>query len=110
MFQEDIKKWAEASRGKVNLLNSNTVGYFIASMLAGFYVGFAICLIFTIQTLIPGAPTKVIMGFCFSIALTLVVIAGAELFTGNNMVMTVGLSQKTIPLSGAIKLWVICWI
>ncbi len=110
MFQEDIKKWAEASRGKVNLLNSNPVGYFIASMLAGFYVGFAICLIFTIQTLIPGAPTKVIMGFCFSIALTLVVIAGAELFTGNNMVMTVGLSQKTIPLSGAIKLWTVCWI
>ncbi|WP_322627306.1 formate/nitrite transporter family protein [Aedoeadaptatus coxii] len=110
MFQEDANRWAEAAKDKVNLLHSHPGGYFIASMLAGLFVGFAICLVFTIQTLIPGASTKVLMGFCFSIALTLVVIAGAELFTGNNMVMTLGLARKTVTLPDTLKLWAVCWI
>lgn len=110
MFQEDANRWAETAKDKVNLLRSHPGGYFIASMLAGLFVGFAICLVFTIQTLIPGASTKVLMGFCFSIALTLVVIAGAELFTGNNMVMTLGLARKTVTLPDTLKLWAVCWI
>lgn len=110
MFQEDVRKMANAAKGKVDLLNSHPGRYLIASMLAGLFVGFAICLIFTIQTYIPGTPTKVLMGFCFTIALTLVVIAGAELFTGNNMVMTLGLAKKTVSLPDALKLWAICWI
>lgn len=110
MFQDDVKKWSVAARGKVDLLNYHPGRYLIASMLAGLFVGFAICLVFTIQTLIPGASTKVLMGFCFSIALTLVVIAGAELFTGNNMVMTLGLARKTVTLPDTLKLWAVCWI
>lgn len=110
MFQEDANRWAETAKDKVNLLRSHPGRYLIASMLAGLFVGFAICLVFTIQTLIPGASTKVLMGFCFSIALTLVVIAGAELFTGNNMVMTLGLARKTVTLPDTLKLWAVCWI
>lgn len=110
MFQDDVKKWSVAARGKVDLLNYHPGRYLIASILAGLFVGFAICLVFTIQTLIPGGSTKVLMGFCFSIALTLVVIAGAELFTGNNMVMTLGLARKTVTLPDTLKLWAVCWI
>lgn len=80
-------------------------------MLAGAYVGFGILLIFTIGGLLNGAPhTKIIMGVSFGIALSLVVIAGSELFTGNNFVMSLGLMNKTVKLEETIKLWVICWL
>lgn len=110
MFQEDANRWAETAKDKVTLLHSHPGRYLIASMLAGLFVGIAICLVFTIQALMPAPSTKIIMGFCFSIALTLVVIAGAELFTGNNMVMTLGLARKTVTLPDTLKLWAVCWI
>ena len=50
------------------------------------------------------------MGIFFSVALSLVVIAGAELFTGNNMVMFAGYLKKTVSLGEVLKLWLICWI
>ena len=39
---------------------------------------------------------KFIMGGCFGVALSLVLMAGAELFTGSNFVMAVGMFQKKV--------------
>jgi nitrite transporter NirC len=80
-------------------------------MLAGMYVGFGIVLIYTIGGLSSGASyTKILMGACFGIALSLVIMAGAELFTGNNMIMTMGIAKKSVTLKDAIKLSVICYL
>lgn len=46
MYQEEFMAVGQASIGKVNFLRKNPVGYFLASMLAGIYVGFGILLIF----------------------------------------------------------------
>ena len=35
--------------------------------------------------------------------------AGSELFTGNNMIMTMGIAKKSVTLKDAIKLSVICF-
>ncbi len=80
---------------------SNIVGYFLAAMLAGFYVGIGILLIFSIGGQLGNSPfTKVIIGISFDIALRLVIIAGGELFTGNNLVITCGiLNKKSLSLS-----------
>ncbi|MDD7362701.1 MAG: formate/nitrite transporter family protein [Peptoniphilus sp.] len=111
MFQEDVRRFADTAAAKMHLFNDNLPGYFVASMLAGLYVGLGACVTFTIQALMNGVPgAKVVMGLAFSIALTLVVIAGAELFTGNNLVMSLGLSQKTVRLKDTAKLWIVCWI
>lgn len=111
MFKEEVDAVAEGAKKKVIFLKNNPLGYFIASMLAGMYVGFGILLIFTIGGQLQGAPhTKLIMGLSFGIALSLVVIAGSELFTGNNMVMTLGLMNRKVTLPEAIKLWLVCWI
>jgi nitrite transporter NirC len=45
------------------------------------------------------------MGVSFGIALSLVIFAGSELFTGNNMVMTIGLLAKKISLNELNKVW-----
>lgn len=49
MYQEEFMAVGQASIGKVNFLRKNPVGYFLASMLAGIYVGFGILLIFPLE-------------------------------------------------------------
>ncbi|MCQ9206238.1 MAG: formate/nitrite transporter family protein, partial [Omnitrophica bacterium] len=57
-----------------------------SSVLAGTYVGIGIALVFSIGAPLAGSSSmflRPLMGVSFGIALTLVVFAGAELFTGN---------------------------
>ena len=111
MFKEEFNVAANAAVAKKNLLNNNLLGYIMLSMLAGMFVGFGVLLVFTLSGALDGAPyTKLVMGIGFSVALSLVIIAGAELFTGNNLVMTAGYLKKTVNIGDVIKLWVICWL
>lgn len=111
MFNEEFTAAADGAAGKVRLLGSNPAGYFLLSMLAGAYVGFGILLVFTLSGTLAGAPyTRLVMGACFGVALSLVIMAGAELFTGNNFVMAAGILRKTVTVKDTLKLWLICWI
>ena len=111
MFNEEFTAASKGAAAKSALLKKNPVGYFLLSMLAGAYIGFGILLVFTLSGALAGAPyTKLVMGCCFGVALSLVVIAGAELFTGNNLVMTAGLLRKTVTVADALKLWGVCWL
>lgn len=111
MFVEEVSAIANAAVKKLELQQKSITGYFIASILGGAYIGFGVLLAFTIGGLLEGAPyTRIIMGLSFGVALSLVVIAGAELFTGNNMVMAIGVMRETITFATLIKLWMLCWI
>ncbi len=114
MFQEEIAAVAQLAVKKVNMMKSRTLAYFILAMLAGIYVALAMFFIFTIGGQLKGtelAPlSKTIMGFSFPVALSLVMIAGSELFTGNNFVMTIGVYRKQISVMDMLKLWCICWL
>ena len=94
MFQEEVNGVAAAAMKKVALMNNKPLSYLLLSMLAGMFVGLGILLIFTIGGLLSSAGfagTKIVMGISFGIALSLVIMAGSELFTGNNFVMTIGM-------------------
>ncbi|HCW52279.1 MAG TPA: nitrite transporter NirC [Clostridium sp.] len=113
MFKEEFNKVANAAKAKNQLLKENKAGFFISSMLAGMYVGMAIMLIFTIGGLLnkAGSPaTKIVMGLSFGGALSLVVFAGSELFTGNNFVMTVGSLSKSVSWLDTIKVWIMTFL
>lgn len=111
MFKEEFEAAANGAVSKYTLLKKNPGGYFVLSMLAGMFIGFGVLLAFTAGGLLAGAPaTKLVMGAAFGVALSLVVMAGGELFTGNNMVMAAGILKKKITLSNAVYLWIICWI
>jgi nitrite transporter NirC len=111
MFVEEFTAAGNAAKAKCGLLSRNPVGYFVASMLAGMFIGLGILLIFSLGGQLAGAPhTKLVMGASFGIALSLVVIAGAELFTGNNLVAFAGLLQKTISAGQLVKLGIVCYI
>lgn len=71
----------------------------LAAMLAGGFVGLGIVLLVSVSAPLAAAGhplTKLVQGTVFGLALTLVVFAGAELFTGNTMVMTQGLLARRV--------------
>lgn len=111
MFQEDVQAGVAAALKKLHLLHNRPAAYFVSSALAGMFVGFGVLLAFTIGGLLQGfAGTKIIMGLSFGIALSLVVMAGSELFTGNNLIMALGIFQKKVTVRDAALLWGFCWL
>jgi nitrite transporter len=113
MFKEEINKITEAAENKMRYMQSSPAGYLVLSALAGVYVGFGIILIFSIGGPIhagAGPFLKLVMGASFGIALSLVIFAGSELFTGNNMVLLVGKLQNKISTGLVVKSWLLCYL
>src|SRR6266851_5070794 len=113
MYNDAINTLADQAAAKLAAQRRSLVGHFIRSMLAGMYVGAAIVLIFTvgafINTSAPGA-TKLLMGVCFGGALTMVIFAGSELFTGSNLVLTLGVLSGKARMSDLGANWLWTWI
>lgn len=113
MYIETVNKIAEGAVNRAKFIQRSLAKYFISSMMAGVYVGFGVMLIFSI-----GAPlwavnspaTKAVMGAGFGIALSLIIFAGAELFTGNNLFMTIGTLTKEVTLKDTLKVWVFSYL
>ncbi len=58
-----------------------------------------------------GSPfTKIVMGVSFGVALSLVIMAGSELFTGNNLIMTAGALDKKVTWGDAFQVWLFSYI
>ncbi len=113
MVQETIIGFSAAAKKKVSFMNNSIGRYLALSALAGVYVGLGIILIFSIGDPVAhagGPGLKALMGASFGIALTLVIFAGSELYTGNNMVMTIGVLTKKITILNLLKLWVVCYV
>ncbi|MDF9866485.1 nitrite transporter NirC [Bacilli bacterium PM5-3] len=111
MYRDLIDSVSAAGMKKLAFCNQKTGKYFIASILAGFFVGLGILLIFSISGQLGAQPyTKIIMGVSFGVALSLVIMAGSELFTGNNFVLGVSLLDKKAKLLEVIKLWIVCYL
>lgn len=111
MYNDEYAASAAGAAAKAGLLRKNPLGYFLLSALAGAYIGFGILLSFTVSGTLGAIPfTKIAMGLSFGVALSLVVIAGAELFTGNAFVMFNGLRLKTVTAGDVVKLWIVCYL
>ena len=108
MYTEALETAASLSLAKSAYLKSSKLSYLIASILAGAYVGFGIILIFCLGAPLASANSSVvnlIMGLSFGIALTLVIFAGSELFTGNAMYMVIGLLEKKVSGKDLFGVW-----
>jgi len=96
---------------KVNFYNKDKLAYFISSSLAGMYVGICMVLINVMAASLGNIGSlKMLQGVSFAAALSLVVFAGAELFTGNVFVMFAGVKCGAVKFSDALGLTVFCYI
>ena len=109
MFTESINKCAATAERVVKLDRENPFGYWVASMMAGAYVGLGIILIFTLGNLVDPALRPLVMGATFGIALTLVINAGAELYTGHTMFLTFGVKAGRISSASAVRSGLQSW-
>lgn len=99
MYAKTVDHFAHYARKKADLWKHNPLGGLLAGMLAGLFIGLGIALIFAI-----GAPfyddhnpaLKLVMGASFGIALSLVIFAGSDLFTGNTMAMPLGAFRGSV--------------
>ena len=84
---------------------------FVLAILAGAFIAFGATyfLVFLGDSAVPFAAQRMVGGICFSLGLVLVLCCGAELFTGN-MLMVTGLASGKIKLGGLVRNWVIVWL
>ena len=107
---ETIAYFINHAAEKLQLLKSNPLGFLISSAFAGAYVGIGIILIFSVGQVADPTIRPLVMGVSFGIALTLVIFAGSELFTGYTMHMTLGTLSGSISVRSLVATWIFSWI
>ena len=113
MFRDEFLAVCKAAETKTNFGKENLTGYILSAMMAGLFISFGSFVAFTLGAYInSGFPafTKAAQAFAFAAALSLVVMAGAELFTGNNFVLGAAVLRKKLSWQDAARLWGICWL
>ncbi len=113
MYYETIEAGVKMAEKKKVFLKDNFIGYIMSSALAGMYIGFGIILIFSIGAGFAGEGSpavKLVMGASFGIALSLVIFAGSELFTGNVMLFTFALARRKVTGGEAAGVLIFSWL
>jgi len=88
-----------------------TISILTLAVLAGAFIAFG-AMFYTV--VITGSelgfgPTKLLGGVAFSVGLILVIIGGAELFTGNSLIV-LALAQRKISLAALLKNWALVYV
>jgi nitrite transporter NirC len=113
MHEADHERIARAAEKKWTMLSKASGSYLLLSVFAGVYVGFGIALIFSLggPLAADGSPlVKLVMGVSFGIALTLVIFAGSELFTGNNMIGVIGGLSRSVTWPQVLQFNFWSWV
>lgn len=110
MFTETIGKCAATAERIQRTASQSPLSFWIGCLMAGAYVGLGIILIFTLGNLVDPAIRPLVMGATFGIALTLVIIAGAELFTGHTMFLTFGVKRGKLSSAQAGSILLQSWV
>jgi len=110
MYLDTVDQLANTAVAKTAFLKRSPGGFFVSSMMAGAYVGLGIILIFSLGSDVDPAYRAIVMGATFGVALTLVIFAGSDLFTGHTMFMTHGVLRKRIGLGDLAAGWTMSWV
>jgi len=94
-----------ASKAQLPLLNLAALAVLAGAFIA---LGAAFFTTATTATDLGYGPTRLLGGVAFSLGLILVVIAGAELFTGNNL-MVMAWAGGRIPTTALLRAWAVVY-
>lgn len=106
---ETVAHFARYAASKNVALSADPVGFALSAMKAGAYVGIGIVLIFTLGQTADPSWRNLVMGASFGIALTLVIFAGSDLFTGHAMYGAHGWLSGTLRAPAVLRLWAASW-
>ncbi len=96
-----------------NKATNRWINTFYLAILAGMYIAFGALFASVISVGMPGVwpygMMKLLQGLVFSMGLILVVVGGAELFTGNAL-MVMAWAKRKIALASLLKNWLIVYL
>lgn len=110
VYEDSIKSFSEAGAHKALLVKTRLLAFLVGAAMAGAYIGFGDVLMFTAGAHIDPAWAHLVMGIVFSSALTIVVFAGSELFTGTAMYMPLAALTGKATLADMVAVWCVAWI
>lgn len=102
---------AACERVGVRKTQMDALSLFVLAILAGAFISLG-AMFFTIVLAGTGlgwGPTQLLGGVAFSLGLVLVIIAGAELFTGNTLAVMAWASRK-VSTTGVLRSWAIVYV
>ena len=104
---ETAANYANAGAAKTKLPISKML---VLGVLAGFLIGFPSCVTnMATYALDNNSTIRMISGLLFAFGLGMVVISGAELFTGNTLI-TISVLEKKATLAGMLRNWLFVYI
>jgi formate/nitrite transporter len=91
--------------------NADVIPAFVLGVLAGAFIGLGAVLATLVGTdsALGFGVTRWLAGIAFSLGLILVVIAGAELFTGNNL-MVMAVASRQVTIARLVRMWIIVYV
>ena len=110
MFMDTVDTFAAVAAAKAAAIRTRPGAFFVSAMMAGAYVGLGIILIFSVGAVADPSLRPVVMGASFAVALTLVIFAGSDLFTGHTMFMTLGWLRGKTTLRDLGASWSMTWL
>lgn len=111
-MNETFQAIAEMAQKKVNILNRSVFAYLMLAFFGGLFIGFGMITFLVIGGLL--SPTevpilKILQGISFGIALCMVTLGGVDLFTGNNLLMTIGALEKKTSWFDLVRVWTVSY-
>ena len=104
---EVAKNYVAIGKGKVNLPLPKM---FILGILAGMFIAMAGVAASTASASITTASVaKLVSGLVFPGGLAMVLLAGSELFTGNNLII-IPLMEREVSVGGMLKNWIVVYL
>jgi len=111
MLEAEYTLVAAAAENKVIFFNKEKIPFFISSMMAGFFVGICVILIQAMAGMLGDfSGIRILQGISFAAALSLIIFAGSDLFTGNIFILTTGVCRNAIKMKDLLFLSVFCYL
>jgi nitrite transporter len=105
-----VERAAEAGVGKVSLLQENPLRYMLRAVGAGMGLSLVVFVFWTLRQNLHETPAGAVMasGF-FGVGLVIIVFTNTELFTSNNLYLTVSSTEGQTSWKQTILLWISCY-
>ena len=113
LYSEVIEKLTQSSVDKSELNKKSPIRSLISAMLGSFFVSLGIMLIYSVGGIMAHhdiGTYKILMGVSFGVALSLVMMAGGDLYTGNAMITAIGFAKKKINAKEGLVVLATSWI
>lgn len=114
MENQNILSVASSAANKVNFFKTSKEQYAVYSIIAGCFCSIGMVFAYSAGAGVYGSQAfsslyKLAIGISFALSFTLIIFAGSELFTGNVLVMTIGMLEKKITIFDTVKLLALCY-